>query len=537
MTGRSISFIRDVALIHVENLHRLPDYPRKSRKRVCDDELYSARQGGQQEKASRSSTDEPDESNLVEVIGGPEGKPPDAVQARPALATEKIATIVRWVKEGAEVRWNLAGRRAGPSSCSDSESHHSRPRYPATVPITAARFSPQRLDNRGVRGIHEDHPFWKTADGTLESRLTGPRRSDLRHSPTAPTAKWMATAPAATPERLRRRQGFGGPSPADASRCATWWKPRMWCSPSLSAPTTKRSPPPALAGAIRIFRVESGKLLSQIEDHADWIFAVAWSPDGKRLASASRDKTAKVFDIEKKESLVTFPTHAQPVYTISFTPDGKGIVTGSEDNRIRVWNPDNDGKGDPRHERFRRDCLQAAVLTGRQESARVLRRQDRHRLGRDSARKSASFKAHNDWIYSLAISRDSKDIIASGSWDGEDQAAGTWPTASMIRTIIAALVTSRRLCRRRASNCDQPKSSAMASPAGPTSCRSSTVWPWKRPSIGIEFSIKVVNGRQYILGRDRPERRGRQPVGRSLPGPGRPECLRRPSRCSRRHGQ
>ena len=54
----------------------------------------------------------------------------------------------------------------------------------------------------------------------------------------------------------------------------------------------------------------AGKLLSQIEDHADWIFGVAWSPDGKRLASASRDKTAKVFDIEKKESLVTFPGHA-----------------------------------------------------------------------------------------------------------------------------------------------------------------------------------------------------------------------------------
>ncbi len=103
----------------------------------------------------------------------------------------------------------------------------------------------------------------------------------------------------------------------------------------------------ATAGAdrtIRIFEVETGKLLSQIEDHADWIFAVAWSPDGKRLASASRDKTAKVFDIEKKESLVTFPGHAQPVYTISFTPDGKGIATGGEDNRIRVWNPDSDGK-------------------------------------------------------------------------------------------------------------------------------------------------------------------------------------------------
>ena len=90
----------------------------------------------------------------------------------------------------------------------------------------------------------------------------------------------------------------------------------------------------ATAGAdrtVRVFEVETGKLLTQIEDHADWIFGIGFSPDGKRLASASRDKTAKVFDIEKKESLVTFPGHAQPVYTVSFAPDGKAIATGGED--------------------------------------------------------------------------------------------------------------------------------------------------------------------------------------------------------------
>ena len=78
-------------------------------------------------------------------------------------------------------------------------------------------------------------------------------------------------------------------------------------------------------GPFASLKSESGKLLTQIEDHADWIFDIAFSPDGKRLASASRDKTSKVFDVDKKESLVTFPAHVQPIYTVSFIPDGKGV--------------------------------------------------------------------------------------------------------------------------------------------------------------------------------------------------------------------
>src|SRR5205085_1115327 len=90
--------------------------------------------------------------------------------------------------------------------------------------------------------------------------------------------------------------------------------------------------------AIRIWEVASGKLQATIEDHADWIFDLAFSPDGKRLASASRDKTSKVFDVAKKESLVTFPGHAQTVNTVAFSPDGKAIVPRSWDGEFWLWN-------------------------------------------------------------------------------------------------------------------------------------------------------------------------------------------------------
>ena len=102
--------------------------------------------------------------------------------------------------------------------------------------------------------------------------------------------------------------------------------------------------------------------LSQIEDHADWIFAVAWSPDGKRLASASRDKTAKVFDVVKKESLVTFPGHAQAVYTVSFTNDGKVDRDWRERQPDPGVEPRQRRQSDLGYERIRRNGFQASGM-------------------------------------------------------------------------------------------------------------------------------------------------------------------------------
>ena len=301
-----------------------------------------------------------------------------------------------------------------------------------TVPITALEFS---RDGSAIAasGYHEI-TFWKTADGTLDRRLTGlaERIYDIAYSP---DGKWMATA-SGDPGVYRRRQALGWPSrAAAASRSATSSRPRTSSSRSLSAPTARRSPPPAPTGPSAIFEVETGKLLTQIEDHADWIFAVAFSPDGKRLASASRDKTSKVFDVEKKESLVTFPGHAQPVYTVSFTPDGKGVATGGEDNRIRDLEPRQRRQVDPRDRRLRRHGFQAAVFARRPDARRVQRRQDGPPVQgqRVLAPQAAGTQ---DWIYSLAISPTARPSPREAGT--ARSGSGTSPTASCIRNIIAA---------------------------------------------------------------------------------------------------
>ena len=73
-----------------------------------------------------------------------------------------------------------------------------------------------------------------------------------------------------------------------------------------------------------------------IEDHADWVMAVAWSADGAKLGTASRDKTSKIFDAAKGESLVTYPGYGEQAYGIAFSPDGKQAYTTGRAKSIQL---------------------------------------------------------------------------------------------------------------------------------------------------------------------------------------------------------
>jgi WD40 repeat protein len=71
--------------------------------------------------------------------------------------------------------------------------------------------------------------------------------------------------------------------------------------------------------------------------HSDYVSAVAWSPDGKRIASASGDHTVQVWDAVGGGHVLTFRGHSSDVACLSWSADGKYIVSGSIDGKILVW--------------------------------------------------------------------------------------------------------------------------------------------------------------------------------------------------------
>ena len=64
---------------------------------------------------------------------------------------------------------------------------------------------------------------------------------------------------------------------------------------------------------------------------------MAFSPDGKRLASASYDETVKVWDAATGQETLTLKGHTSAVTSVAFSPDGKRLASASGDGTVKVW--------------------------------------------------------------------------------------------------------------------------------------------------------------------------------------------------------
>src|SRR5271157_6295054 len=62
-----------------------------------------------------------------------------------------------------------------------------------------------------------------------------------------------------------------------------------------------------------------------LRGHRDWIGRIAWSPDGRKLASPSADETIRLWDAETGQCLRTLDGHQGGVISAAFDPDGRSL--------------------------------------------------------------------------------------------------------------------------------------------------------------------------------------------------------------------
>ena len=72
--------------------------------------------------------------------------------------------------------------------------------------------------------------------------------------------------------------------------------------------------------------------------HSDLVYSASFSPDGRRIVTASRDHSARLWDAETGKDLRVFIGHQSDVRGASFSADGRRILTRSDDGTARVWN-------------------------------------------------------------------------------------------------------------------------------------------------------------------------------------------------------
>ena len=103
------------------------------------------------------------------------------------------------------------------------------------------------------------------------------------------------------------------------------------------SPDGKRLASASYDKTIKLWNLAAGTELLTLKGHSDVVWFVAFSPDGKRLASGSSDKTVKLWDAATGKALLTLKGHRGDVRSVAFLPDGRRLTSGSGDGSIRLW--------------------------------------------------------------------------------------------------------------------------------------------------------------------------------------------------------
>jgi WD40 repeat protein len=91
-------------------------------------------------------------------------------------------------------------------------------------------------------------------------------------------------------------------------------------------------------GQLCLWQVADGKQLLTCKAHDSWTLSVAFSPNGQILASGSIDQTVKLSDIRTGQCLKILQGHTAYVNSVAFSPNGQIIASASMDQTIRLWN-------------------------------------------------------------------------------------------------------------------------------------------------------------------------------------------------------
>lgn len=177
---------------------------------------------------------------------------------------------------------------------------------------------------------------------------------------------------------------------------------------------------------VKLWDVVTGAILKTFNNHTDSARAITFSPNSKLIASASDDATVQLCNITTN-SVCSLRGHANSVSTVTFSPDGRILASGSSDKTVCLWDTT---KGDL-----------AKTLRGHTESISAIRFSPDGKLVISASGDNTilvwdiktgvaitTLKGHSGYVWAVDVSPDG-ELIATGSYDSTVR---LWDTATGI---------------------------------------------------------------------------------------------------------
>ena len=174
----------------------------------------------------------------------------------------------------------------------------------------------------------------------------------------------------------------------------------------------------------RLWDAETGTEIAVLKDHEGPVRSAAFSPDGRRVATASDDNTARLWDAETGTEIAVLKGHEGWVRSAAFSPDGRRVATASDDNTARLWDAETGTEiavlkgheGPVRSAAFSPDGRRVATASD-DNTARL--------WDAETGTEIAVLKGHEGWVRSAAFSPDGRRVATASDdntarlWDAE----------------------------------------------------------------------------------------------------------------------